>query len=159
MDGRRRQDWLLCRLDRRHHLSVRLPSHRHFPYRIRDHYVDSRGTELRKEIHDTAYEIKAVCDGMTKSVCAEFRSSGAARTAWRMGRASAMESGYSIESTSGRVILDSLAEREDAREGAVVMQPGRCHAKSATGGELDGKCGQRGWSGNRPSHLFSDICQ
>jgi len=48
-----------------------------------------------------------------------------------------MVSGYLIEFTRGRVILDSLAEREDAREGAAVMQPVRCHAKSVPGTELD----------------------
>ena len=40
---------------------------------------------------------------------------------------------------------------------AVVMHPGRCHAESVPGAEFDGKCGQRGRGGNRPSHLFSII--
>ena len=42
--------------------------------------------------------------------------------------------GYLIESPSGKVILDSFAERADAREGVVVMHPGCCHAKSVPGG-------------------------
>jgi hypothetical protein len=38
------------------------------------------------------------------------------------------------------------------------MHPGRCHAKSVPGAEFDGKCGQRGRDGNRPTALFSMIC-
>jgi hypothetical protein len=41
---------------------------------------------------------------------------------------------------------------------SVVMHPGRCHAKSVAEAKSDGKRGQSGRNGNRPSRLFSMIC-
>jgi len=38
------------------------------------------------------------------------------------------------------------------------MHPVRCHPKNVPGAKLDGKCGQRGRGGNRPTSLFSENC-
>jgi hypothetical protein len=45
-------------------------------------------------------------------------------------------------------------DRRGSQEGS-IFGASRCHAKTVAGAKLDGKCGQRGRGGNRPTSLFS----